>query len=369
MKEPKKRKSWFWKFLSLLGLVGLLFSYMSTRTSPQENVIYYLFGLSYPIWLVINLFSGGFLLLKGSRFGFIPLIAIAAGYSFLSDFIQIIPSQRKAENENQVWKVMSYNVRLFDLYNWSENTETRNKIFSLLDERNADIYCFQEFYYTERKGVFETRDTLFKILEAPHIHEHYTHKMTGEQYFGVATYSKHPIIFRGDITFDNDPNNFCIYSDILIKGDTVRVFNTHLASIRFQKEDYKFVEQRGENEDKIEGSKRILRRLTDAAKKRASQADQIALEINRSPHPVVVCGDFNDTPVSYTYHTLSQNLTDAFTKKGRGVGSTYIGNFPSFRIDYILHDPEIETVSFKTLNEKYSDHRAVEAELGFFSSK
>ena len=84
---------------------------------------------------------------------------------------------------------MSYNVRLFDLYNWSDNKTTRDKIFDQLGGQNADILCFQEFFYTEQKGQFETRDTLLTFLEAKNYREAYTHKMRGGQYFGIATFT------------------------------------------------------------------------------------------------------------------------------------------------------------------------------------
>ena len=104
-------------------------------------------------------------------------------------------------------------------------------------------------------------------------------------------------------------------------------------------------------------------RLLKAAISRTEQSDRIAQEITESPYPIILCGDFNDTPVSYAYHTLSAELEDAFIDKGTGIGNTYIGAFPSFRIDYILHSESLETAAFRVLPEKYSDHHAVVAEF------
>ncbi len=256
---------------------------------------------------------------------------------------------------------MSYNVRLFDLYNWSEGSKTRDSIISLLQTRDVDIFCFQEFYHTNRKGIFETRDTLLQVLPTPYFQERYTHKMNGEQYFGVVTLSKYPIIQKGEIPFESDDNNFCIYSDIELGVDTFRVFNAHLASIRFQPEDYSELK----TELSISGVKRMASKLQLAFEKRANQAEKVAAEISNSPHKVIVCGDFNDTPISYAYTTLSHDLTDSFVECGRGTGSTYVGDFPSFRIDYILHSPEMRAGQLKVLPQKFSDHHAIEAALWY----
>jgi len=221
-----------------------------------------------------------------------------------------------APKEGNTLNVMSYNVRLFDLYNWTEGSKTRDKIFQFLKSHPADVLCFQEFYHTDRKGVFETRDTLIQFLENKHYHEKYTHEMNGQQYFGVVTFSKYPIVDRGEMPFASDVNNFCIYTDILVGSDTIRVYNAHMASVRFQKEDYKALEDGPNKDDAV----RLADRLRTAFVKRASQSEKIKSHVASSPHPVVMCGDFNDTPVSYTYNELSENLNDAFVGHGSGLG-------------------------------------------------
>src|SRR5690606_29465517 len=102
------------------------------------------------------------------------------------------------------------------------------------------VFCFQEFYHDKKGKDFITKDSLVKLLDTPYEHERYTHEMRDQRYFGVATFSKYRIINKGEIAFENDPNNFCIYSDMIINADTVRVFNAHIGSIRFQDDDYRF---------------------------------------------------------------------------------------------------------------------------------
>ena len=364
--SKRTSKGRVWKLLTWILCSGLLLSYLSTFISPANVKWLFLAGISYPFWFVGTLISLFYWILRRSKFVLVPLVVILVGWSIHGRFIQFLPKfQETVEAGAPELKVMTYNVRLFDLYNWSKNTETRDKIFTMLMEEDADIYCFQEFYHTDREGVFETKDTLLQLLPLQYYHEKYTHKMTGQQYFGVVTFSKYPIVNKGFIPFETDYNNFCIYSDVVINQDTIRIYNTHLASIRFQKEDYKFMEQNGEEQSKLEGGQRILSRLTSAAVNRSEQSEKVAASVAESPYPVILCGDFNDTPVSYTYRTFRRALKDSFISKGSGVGNTYIGAFPSFRIDYILHSEGLEPLSYHTLPQKYSDHHAVTASFSW----
>jgi endonuclease/exonuclease/phosphatase family metal-dependent hydrolase len=132
----------------------------------------------------------------------------------------------------------------------------------------------------------------------------------------------------------------------------------HLQSIKFQYKDYELVEKfeaKNDNE-RLEGSKIIFNRLKQGFIKRAVQVDILRDHMNSSPYPVILCGDFNDTPVSYVYGVLSKNLKDAFQQSGFGFGRTYAGIFPSFRIDYIFHDKKYKSSDYNTIHKAYSDH-------------
>ena len=157
-----------------------------------------------------------------------------------------------------------------------------------------------------------------------------------------------------------------IYTDIVAGADTFRVFNAHLESDKFQPDDYRFIKDfdvgRKEPSKLMGYWKRIVgivTRLKNSAIKRGQQAPVMAKYIAESPYPVIVCGDFNDTPSSYTYRQVSAHLADAFRESGNGFGKTYLGAFPSFRIDYILHDKRIKSKGFQTGTQKFSDHYPV----------
>ena len=139
----------------------------------------------------------------------------------------------------------------------------------------------------------------------------------------------------------------------------------HLQSFLFSKQDYKFVDdlEHDKEVDELEGSKSILKRMKLAFVKRAPQADVVAAHISVCRYPVILCGDFNDTPFSYTYHRIKGDLTDCFIESGSGLGKTYFGQFPSFRIDYILHSKGLTSRSYTTHSEDFSDHFAITTEI------
>ena len=263
---------------------------------------------------------------------------------------------------------MSYNVRLFDLYNGSkaESHKTKDDIFKYLKESQPDVVCFQEFYHQDAPTKFVTKDSLIHILGAAHHHERYVHKLHGRQNFGVALFSKYPIIEKGNVNFEQakDNYNFCIYADIIKEQDTFRIYNIHLQSIRLQKDDYAiFTEDNYPVAEQSSNVFKLLNKIRRAFPVRAKQAEQIMAHIKTSPHPVVVCGDFNDTPLSYCYNQFSSNLTDAFRNTSFGIGKTYAGSIPAGRIDYIFHSSSIGSKNFNIQQEKLSDHYAIDCRL------
>jgi endonuclease/exonuclease/phosphatase family metal-dependent hydrolase len=108
-----------------------------------------------------------------------------------------------------------------------------------------------------------------------------------------------------------------------------------------------------------------LQRLKTGFEKRTSQAEKVATYIEDSPHPVILCGDLNDTPVSYCYRQFNRLLSDAFVTSGNGVGTTYIGKIPSNRIDYIFYSESLKAADFQTHDLDCSDHRPISTTIGY----
>jgi len=353
---------------NILAVTLLWLSGLSVKIDPVNMVLPAFLGLAYPFILLLNVFFIIAWLFIDKKFALISVLAILIGFQSFSKFFQINITKDK---EHSI-KLMNYNVRLFDLYNWSKNKTTRNKIFDLLKKEDADIYCFQEFYQVDREGFFTTRDTMITFLRANNYREAYTHKLRGDQYFGVATFTSYPVVSSGIINFDNDINNVCLFTDLKINNDTVRVYNLHIASIRFSYADYKFVETTEvlENKKEIrEGITIIYKRLAEAFTKRSSQTRKVLKHIETSPYPVIVSGDFNDTPISWCYDSFSDKLIDSFKEAGNGIGNTYIGSMPSYRIDFIFHDTNFEVSNYTTLPESYSDHHPVTVDINLLKDE
>lgn len=364
---PPKKRSWFSSillWLNWLAIAALALACLAPFVSPAVFWPLAFFGLLHPAFAFVNFLFLLWWLFRRKKTFIYPLALLLLSLPFYGRQFHFTFGKSEPSPAN-AFTVMSYNVKLFDLYNWSHNKQTRSKMFSLISSQHPAILNLQEFF--TRKPDYPNLDSLKSLLHLPHAHAEYT-IFNQKGSWGVVTFSRFPIVDQGRIVFNNRNNNICIYTDLLVDGDTIRVYNMHLQSVSFGYADYKFMEGRMSSEDmndEMESSKNILRRMKRAYTKRARQAESIASHIAACPYPVIVCGDFNDPPVSYTYRTISANLEDAFYSGESGFGKTFVNPFPVPRIDYILHSASMHSWQFRTLQENgLSDHYPVVCEIG-----
>ena len=178
----------------------------------------------------------------------------------------------------------------------------------------------------------------------------------------MAIYSNYHQIKNETVSIEGEQmNNTCIYSDMIIRDDTIRVYNIHLASNWFNSSDYSFI-QNPKKERLREGLLGITKRMKSSYRKRALEVAVIKEHMTTSPFPLIVCGDFNDTPLSYAYKSIKRDLIDAFSFSGKGIGNSFT-KIPALRIDYILHDQRFRSTNYTRYNQILSDHYAVSCEI------
>ncbi|MCD4744920.1 MAG: endonuclease/exonuclease/phosphatase family protein [Bacteroidales bacterium] len=356
-------------FLNFLAVLLLLISYTASYINPERSSIVAFIGLIYPFLFLLNVFFIFLWLFIKKRYLFISLIAILIGWNHIGRFIQY-NSEKNINNTQPKLKILSYNVQNFVKQNITNTThikdfQNRNKIFDFIKNQSADIICIQEFLSDGERYLYLLEDFGNQNNTPYHYYSNY-YLLKKNKIDAIATFSKYPIINNETIRYEK--KNICIYSDIIFNNDTIRVYNVHLASIRLGHDDYSFfsdlTSQQNQNTDLKKKSKKILSKLKVAFLKRAQQVEIISEQIKKSPFPVIICGDFNDTPTSFTYHVLSKNLKDTFVESGNGFGNTYIGKIlPSFRIDYIFYDDKFDSYDFKISKVKFSDHYPISCYL------
>ena len=267
-------------------------------------------------------------------------------------------------------RVMSWNVAQFDIMKHKEKPATYNEMISLVNEFSPDIACFQEMvsgdtladlnnsYY--RKYSFYSIFEFASKLSLPNYLYTYNFKdnFLNQQHFGIVIFSKYPIINKQTIrNYPYDYNSNFQYTDIVKDGDTFRVFNCHLQSLRFSNSNLDYIQNPAiKTETDLKKSKNVITKFKNAFLRRQGQADRVRAEIEKSPYPVIVCGDFNDVPNSYAYETIGKNLQDAFVKKGTGLGRTFSGISPTLRIDNIFVDKRYSVNQYVRVQKKLSDH-------------
>ncbi|MET3875105.1 endonuclease/exonuclease/phosphatase family metal-dependent hydrolase [Chitinophaga sp. OAE865] len=360
-------------FLIINFAVVLLFlaACMAPYISPAWFWPISFITLAFPFLLgILVIFLVGWLFFN-YRYALLSLIALLLGWKSISAFVAFkMPAGNKAVTGGNTLTVMSYNVSQFGLYREKDSKYNRQAMFAMIKKQELDIACFQDFYTSEKKNDFNNREDISREMELPYRYFSSDFNRDGMQHWGSIIYSRFPIIASDKVKMSDGPRSeSLIYADIVKNQDTLRIINMHLESYRFNEKDYSAIRKIKNQEDTgLKATKSIIQKMRDAYIRRSQQADIVGNFIQQSPYPVIVCGDFNDTPASYTYFTIKGDLQDAFLQKGFGIGRTFTGLAPTLRIDYVFVSNHFKVNSFRKINSDLSDHYPVITNLSLIGS-
>jgi endonuclease/exonuclease/phosphatase family metal-dependent hydrolase len=342
------------RLVSTLVIVMTGLAYLSPWVNPGTFKWLALFGTGFPWLLLINI---GLLLVwasRGHRFALYHLVMLVLGWQHVTAVWGLGGAAAPIRTDARPFTVMTHNIGwLFRNKKVTEaHCDSMANAYSAFLKSNGtpDIICTQE-----TKGIFYPK--LADKLG-------YEHRFNLKK--GTVIISRFPIESGGDIPFGKTSNS-TLWADIRLPDQRlVRVYNVHLQSNKVTQATAKTLEEVDEvnREETWQRVKSILVRVVGATSVRAEQVQRLREHIAACRYPVIICGDFNDTPVSYTYRLLSEGMVDAFQAVGGGRGATFDGALPMLRIDYVLHTPELESVSSKIVRGgKWSDHFPVWAQL------
>lgn len=322
-------------FLGLLLLLAYLLPYISPISFPRVSI----FSLATPLLIIINILFAIYWIIRLKKQFLLSTIILLIGFKYLGAFYQV--AEKKILLTDDI-KIMSYNVRLFNIYKWKKEgkEETLKAVKTFIQDNKPDILCFQEF------------------LTAYDVNFDYPYKYVNNNpnkkisYFGQAIFSNYKIINSGSLDFNSSANNG-IFVDLIKNNDTLRVYNLHLESQKIQLDKENFGEK---------DSDKLLKRIQKTFQKQAEQAKLLVEHEKKCNYKTIITGDFNNTAFSYVYKKIKGNKLDAFIEAGKGFGKSYDYIFPS-RIDFILVDNSLNVNNFKTFDFQYSDHFPIMARI------
>ncbi len=341
--------------------VALLAAYAARYVDPRDAWVFSFAGLVFPVLYVVEILLGMWWVARWKKYAWITVAVLLLGAGQARAFYKPDLRKRYAEDKpsRSDFVVMSYNVLQFKYKHMTDDRHPREAIADLINSNNIDILCIQEF--SSDADVPETHALLENMKHFRF--QSYGESRYGKYFGGLAVYSRYPIVASGAIPVEDDERYYSMWADIKLQRDTVRVFNSHLYNTHIDDEDMDYISNLkfvSEEDDKahIAG---IVRKLRNAYIHRAEQADRLAEAVTASPYPTIVCGDFNDTPASYAYRTVSHGLQDAFVRRGHGLSGTFSGFFNMFRIDFIFMTDGLDITGYYNFRENYSDHLPIAA--------
>ena len=346
--KKKKKRNLFFGLTSralMTAAAGLLLlSYLSMYVNPAKAWFMTFFGLLYIPLLFLNVCLLVWALIRRSRAAWIPLLAVVPSVFLFGRYVRFSSHAVPPGAENI--RIVSYNVGRFALSDGAGREACMDSVVRFLQAQDADLICLQEFYMQDASSVRSWLQRRFRGYDI----EYYVYP-TGKGCFGNVTLSRFPARSKGKLDFENSAN-LALYSDYDIRGTRLRVYNCHFQSYSISipriaqslKSDYR------------EAFRDTEQRMRRSILLRPRQVDQVLEDIDNCPTEAIVVGDFNDTPLSYTYRRLGRGRKDSFVEAGKGFGATYSLLRPFLRIDYILYPENLAAVSHEVVRRPFSDH-------------
>jgi endonuclease/exonuclease/phosphatase family metal-dependent hydrolase len=338
------------RWTNLLLVLATVLAYLAPEVSPARFWPLSFFGLAYPLFLFANIAFAIFWALRRDRYAWFSTACLLLGMGHFNGFFGLRLPASPAQNSTDL-TVLTFNVGAFEGYplaksKFRKGNKERFASFTKSLEPAPDVVCLQE-----GKGELAA---MSKALGLPHHGQHQRNYL----------YSRYPILAQGELSF-GETTNTCLWADIEAPGGTVRVYNVHLQSNKMSQTANRLATEADLGERRTWRDVRfVLARYKEAVGIRARQAQLVARHMADSPHPVVLCGDLNDPPVSYVYNLISKGLQDSFRERGSGIGSTFAGKLPFLRIDYVLPDRSFKVRQHRILSIGISDHKPVLVTLG-----
>ncbi len=324
-------------FFNVVVAFTTLMAYLLPFLAPKWFPFLSVLTLFLPFFLVVNVLFFMYWLLQFKKYIFVSGLVLLLGITFINKFYNLKPTTLPKSKKE--FTIMSYNVRLFNKFNWNKKANIPTKIAEFVSEKNPDILCVQEYSNLEK--------TQFSNYKYKHVFKEGKNIIVGN-----AIFSKYKIIDKGVINFPNSTNN-TVYADIIKDKDTLRIYSMHLQSIKIST-DIEEEEIQKMNESK---TKYIFRKISSAFTKQQEQALLLKQHYTDCKYKKIICGDMNNSAFSFVYRTIKGSMQDAFESNGEGFGKTYNFKYYPARIDYIFADKNIQINSFETLNDFYnSDH-------------
>jgi endonuclease/exonuclease/phosphatase family metal-dependent hydrolase len=363
--EIKKLSHWgkfvrfIFRLFSLVVISFYLLSYLSAHFTPSVFMFFSVLGLFF--WTLLILFLIAALVMAFRKewkwliaFGICLVFSLPDLFSFFN-----FHSSSSSSSSALGMTVMTHNTHLMGYYDGENSKRNRDAILKEIQQVKPNILCLQECYWNTNGGDFLSEQARNEILPGYAVHERTTHVLSDGGRFGLVIFSNYPVVNRGQVPFENEVNNFCIYVDVLVGSDTVRIYNAHLQSFRLKKKSLELFDENIDMNEIQNESKPLFIQLYRSSLKRSQQVNVLAAHIESCKFKVILTGDFNDTPISYTYNRLTRSLADSFQDAGNGIGSTYRGPLLGLRIDYVLHSEGIQAIEYKTSEAGFSDHHPV----------
>lgn len=300
-----------------------------------------------PFFFILNALFFLYWALQLRKRMLLSCLVLLIGISFINKFYKF----RSIENTKEIsdFTVISYNVRLFNVYKWLQRDDVPETILNFINEKNPDILCIQEF---SKSTNIDFKTYPFKFIKSE--------KNDGNS--STAILSKYPIINEGIIEFKKF-KTCAIFADIKKGKDIIRVYNIHLESLKITT-DVTEIENKNIYNLNQSKSRKMFYSISRGFSKQQIQAEIIKEHKKESPYPIIICIDMNNSAYSYVYRNIKGNLIDSFEESGRGFGTTFKFKFYPVRIDYILVDKNIKVKEFKSFSEfKDSDHYPIMARL------